>query len=132
MPLLWVVSGTTLLVGLSLVAALAALLFAVGAPAMRRLAAGAAALAAVATLLAATTDVYELPPHTTAPEGLEPIAVHWTPLTRVLAYPPPGDAQDRAALLRPHLRAGAGAPPGRPDPRTGASSRSGRRASATS
>jgi hypothetical protein len=92
-PLLWLVSGTTLLVGLSLVAALAALLFAVGAPAMRRLAAGAGALAAVATLLAATTDVYELPPHTTAPEGLEPIAVHWTPLTRVLAYPPPGDAK---------------------------------------
>ena len=92
-PLLWIVSGTTLLVGLSLVAGLAALLFAAGAPSLRRVAAGAAALAAVATLLAATTDLYELPPHTTAPDGLDPVSVHWTPLTRVLAYPPPGDAK---------------------------------------
>ena len=120
-PLLWVVSGTTLLVGLSLVAAAAALLFAAGArreeaavgreqgaggPGGRaggrlegrrltagRLAAGAAVLAAVATLLAATTDLYELPPHTTAAEGEQPLSVRWTPLTRVLAYPPPGDAR---------------------------------------
>lgn len=91
-PLLWVVSGTTLLVGLSLVAAVAALLFAGGAPRARRLAAGAAALAIAATLLAAATDLYELPPHTTAAEGEQPVSVRWTPLTRVLAYPPPGDA----------------------------------------
>ena len=50
-------------------------------------------LAAVATLLAATTDLYELPPHTTAAEGEQPLSVRWTPLTRVLAYPPPGDAR---------------------------------------
>ena len=120
-PLLWIVSGTTLLVGLSLVAAAAALLFAAGARreeaavgreqgaggpggraggrlegrrlAAGRLAAGAAVLAAVATLLAATTDLYELPPHTTAAEGEQPLSVRWTPLTRVLAYPPPGDAR---------------------------------------
>jgi len=95
-PLLWIVSGTTLLVGLSLVAAAAALLFAAGArreEAAGRLAAGAAVLAAVATLLAATTDLYELPPHTTAAEGEQPLSVRWTPLTRVLAYPPPGDAR---------------------------------------
>jgi hypothetical protein len=92
-PLLWIVSGTTLLIGLSLVAALAAVLFAAGAPALRRLAAAAAAIAGAATLLAATTDLYELPPHTTAPEGLEPVSVRWTPLTRVLAYPPPGQAK---------------------------------------
>ena len=88
-PLLWVVSGTTLLVGLSLVAAAAALLF--GGP--RRLAVGAAVLAAIATLLAATTDLYELPPHTTAAPGEQPVSVRWTPLTRVLAYPPPGNAK---------------------------------------
>ena len=92
-PLLWVVSGTTLLVGLSLVAGVAALLFAQGAPALRRLATGAAAIGLLATALAATTDLYELPPHTTAPEGLDPVSVRWTPLTRVLAYPPPGDAK---------------------------------------
>jgi hypothetical protein len=92
-PLLWIVSGTTLLIGLSLVAALAAVLFAAGAPALRRLAAAAAAVAAAATVLAATTDLYELPPHTTAPEGLQPVSVRWTPLTRVLAYPPPGQAK---------------------------------------
>jgi len=88
-PLLWVVSGTTLLVGLSVVAAAAALLFA----GPRRVAVGAAAVAAVATLLAATTDLYELPPHTTAAPGEQPVSVRWTPLTRVLAYPPPGDAK---------------------------------------
>jgi hypothetical protein len=88
-PLLWVVSGTTLLVGLSLLAAVAALLF--GGPS--RLAAGAVVIAAVATLLAATTDLYELPPHTTASAGEQPLSVRWTPLTRVLAYPPPGDAK---------------------------------------
>jgi hypothetical protein len=88
-PLLWVVSGTTLLVGLSLVAAAAALLF--GGP--HRVAVGAAMLAASATLLAATTDLYELPPHTTAAPGEQPVSVRWTPLTRVLAYPPPGDAK---------------------------------------
>ncbi len=88
-PLLWVVSGTTLLVGLSLLAAAAALLF--GGPS--RLAAGAAAIAALATVLAATTDLYELPPHTTASAGEKPLSVRWTPLTRVLAYPPPGDAK---------------------------------------
>ena len=88
-PLLWVVSGTTLLVGLSLVAAGAALLF--GGP--HRIAVGATVLAAIATLLAATTDLYELPPHTTAAPGEQPVSVRWTPLTRVLAYPPPGDAK---------------------------------------
>ena len=129
-PLLWVVSGTTLLVGLSLVAAAAALLFAAGR-------AGVAARAPpcsprLATLLAATTDLYELPPHTTARRrraaGERPLdAAH--PRARV---PAARQRQDRAALLRPHLRAR-----GRCDGRatrspTGASSRSARRASATS
>ena len=127
-PLLWVVSGTTLLVGLSLVAAAAALLF--GGP--RRLAAGAAVLAALATLLAATTDLYELPPHTTAAAGEQPLSVRWTPLTRVLALPAARQRADRAALLRPHLRARGRAQARAPRSRTGASSRSAPRASATS
>ena len=130
-PLLWVVSGTTLLVGLSLVAGVAAVLFAQGAPALRRLAIGAAAIGLLATVLAATTDLYELPPHTTAPEGLDPVSVRWTPLTRVLAYPPPGDAKiaplfyDRIYAPVPVRRPGAPLP-------TGAASRSARRAWATS
>jgi hypothetical protein len=92
-PLLWICSGTTLLVGLSLLAALAVLLFGARERALRRLAAGAAVLAALATLLAAATNAYDLPPHTTAPAGLEPVSVRWTPLTRVLAYPPPRNAR---------------------------------------
>jgi hypothetical protein len=82
-PLLWLVSGTTLLVALSLLAALAALLFGGG-----RIAVGAIALAAVAVALAATTSLYALPPHTTGPD-VEPVAERWTPLSRVLGYPPP-------------------------------------------
>ena len=115
-PLLWVVSGTTLLTGLSLVAGIAALLFAAESPAVRRIAAGAAAIGLLATTLAATTDLYELPPHTTAPDGLEPVSVRWTPLTRVLAYPPPGDAKiaplfyDRIYAPVPVRRPGAPIP----------------------
>ncbi len=87
-PLLRVASGTTLLVGLALLAAGAALLFG-GAG---RLALGAVAVSVVAVVLAGSTALYELPPHTTA-QGDDPISVRWTPLSRVLAYAPPGDAK---------------------------------------
>jgi hypothetical protein len=86
-PLLWVASGTTLLVGLALLPAAAALLFGGGG----RLVPAAAAVAAVAVVLAGTTALYDLPPHTTAQDD-EPVAEKWTPLSRVLGYAPPGDA----------------------------------------
>jgi hypothetical protein len=87
-PLMWIVPGTTLLVGLALLPAGAAVLFG-GA---RTLALGAAALAALAVVLAATTPLYDLPPHTTVPAGLQPVKVRWTPLSRVIGYPPPRGA----------------------------------------
>jgi hypothetical protein len=86
-PLLWFFSGTTLLVGLALLAAVAGLLFGGGA----RLPVAATAAAAAALALAAATPLYDLPPHTTAQDH-EPISVKWTPLSRVLGYAPPGDA----------------------------------------
>ena len=83
-PLLWLVSGTTLLV------------VAGGARRDRRAAVrrrpdrdrGALALAVVAVAFAATTSLYALPPHITASDA-EPLVTRWTPLSRVLGYPPP-------------------------------------------
>jgi hypothetical protein len=80
-PLMWVVSGPTLMVGLAAVAAVAAALF--GGP--RRPAAAVAAAAALT--LAGTTSLYQLPP-LTGPEGVEPVTDRWTPLSRVLGYAP--------------------------------------------
>lgn len=91
-PLLWVVPGPTLLVALSLPAALGALAFAGRARRERSLAAGTLLLALLATGLASTTSLYRLPPHTTAGAGLEPVSERWTPLSRVFGYPPFGDA----------------------------------------
>jgi hypothetical protein len=89
-PMLWVVSGPTLVVGLGAVAALAAILFAgPAASPERRLAAAAGAAALAALALAGLSSLYHLPPHTTAPVGLEPVSDRWTPLSRVLSYPPP-------------------------------------------
>ncbi len=106
-PLLRVASGTTLLVGLAVLAAGAALLFG-GAG---RFAVGAAVVSVVAVALAATGSLYTLPPHTTA-QGDDPISTRWTPLSRVLAYAPPGDAKiapvfyDRIYAPVPVRRAG--------------------------
>ena len=84
-PLLWWASGTTLLVGLGLLAATAALLFG-GAGRSALVATG---VAVVAVVLAAATPLYDLPPHTTAQDD-EPVSERWTPLSRVLGYAPPG------------------------------------------
>jgi len=86
-PLLWWFSGTTLLVALALPAAAAAALFG-----SRALGAATAAAGVVAVLLAGGTGLYELPAHTTA-QGDDPVAVHWTPLSRVIGYAPHADAK---------------------------------------
>ena len=88
-PLLWLFDGPTLVVALSALAAAAALLFAAGGGRERTLAAGAATLAGVAILLSSATSLYRLDPNTSAPAGLEPVSDRWTPLSRVLGYPPP-------------------------------------------
>jgi hypothetical protein len=87
-PLLWLVRGVTLLVSLSVVAAAAALLFAWNARRERASALVALLLTILATALAGFTPLYHLPPHTTAPAGLEPVSERWTPLSRVFGYPP--------------------------------------------
>jgi hypothetical protein len=92
-PVLWLVSGPELLVALAALAALAALLFAGPAAAARRLALAATAVAAVGVVLASATTLYELPPHTTAPGTVEPVSDRWTPLSRVLGYPPAPNAR---------------------------------------
>jgi len=91
-PPMWLVDAPTLVVVLGAIAAGASLLLGLGQPTERRL--GAAMLAGTGGLiaLAAATSLYHLPPNTTAPEGLEPVADRWTPLSRVVGYPPPGDA----------------------------------------
>jgi hypothetical protein len=88
-PLLWLADAPTLLVALGAVAAAAAVMFAGRA---RPHAAAAAALTLVAVALtaaSAATSLYHLPPRTGAPPGLRPVSDTWTPLSRVLGYPPP-------------------------------------------
>jgi hypothetical protein len=88
-PVMWIADPATLTVALGALAALASLLFG-GA---RRLA-GAVLLAAVAlTAVSAATSLYHLDPVTKG----RTIADRWTPLSRVVGYPPrPGS---RYALL---------------------------------
>lgn len=115
-PLLWLFSAPGLVVGLAAVSALAGLLFGVPARLERRLAAGAAALAGLALVLTASSSLYHLPPHTTAPEGLEPVSDRWTPLSRVIGYPPPEGSRfalvfyDRIYAPVPVVRPGAALP----------------------
>jgi hypothetical protein len=85
-PLLWLVDAPTLLVGLGLLAAVAALLFAGAAPVERRLALVLGAAGVVLVALAATTSLYRLPgPFDSVRDAA---AERWTPISRVVAYPP--------------------------------------------
>jgi hypothetical protein len=85
-PLLWLVDAPTLIVALGLVGAVAALLFAGPAPLERRMAVALAAVAAVLVILSATTSLYRLPgPFDSVRQAT---AEHWTPISRVVAYPP--------------------------------------------
>ena len=84
-PLLWLVDAPTLVVGLGVVGALAALLFAGPAP-ERRAAAALVAVGLVMVALSGATSLYHLP----GPfdDVRDPLAEHWTPISRVVAYPP--------------------------------------------
>ena len=92
-PLLWLIEPARLSMVLGLVAAGAAVLFAGGAARERVAALAAAGVVALALVLALATDVVDLDPNTTAPEGLEPVSDVWNPLSRVIGYPPPGDSR---------------------------------------
>lgn len=89
---MWLVAAPTLVVVLGAIAAGAAVVLALEHPAERLAAAGMLAGAGVLVALAAATSLYHLAPNTTAPKGLAPVADRWTPLSRVVGYPPPGDA----------------------------------------
>ena len=80
-PLLWLVDGTTLIVALSAVGALAAVLFAARAPGDRAIAVTAGALTVGLVVLAAATSAFYLPIG-----GPAPAADRWTPLSRVTAF----------------------------------------------
>jgi hypothetical protein len=111
-PLLWAIPAPVLLVALAPVAAAAAMLFA-GAS---RLPLAALAVGVLATSAAALTDAYAPPPTTTAPPGLAYVSDTWTPLSRVVGYPPPKDSRfalvfyDRVYAPAPVVRAGAPLP----------------------
>ncbi|MEA2467903.1 MAG: hypothetical protein QOJ57_2029, partial [Thermoleophilaceae bacterium] len=79
-PVMWIADPATLTVALGALAALAALLFG-GA---RRLAAGLVIAATALVVVSAATDLYHLDPVTKG----HTVADRWTPLSRVVGYPP--------------------------------------------
>jgi hypothetical protein len=92
-PLLWLVSAPTLVVALGVAGALAALLFAgAAAPRERALAAALAAAGLVLVALSAATSLYRLP----GPfdEIRDPVGERWTPISRVVSYPPGANGGD--------------------------------------
>jgi hypothetical protein len=94
-PLMWIVPVPTLLVALGPVAAVASMIAAPGRRA-RTLAAGVLLAGAALVALAATTNVYYLPPDTTV-HGLRIATDRWGPLNRVVGYGPP--SRSRFALV---------------------------------
>ncbi|HEY0630422.1 MAG TPA: hypothetical protein VGC98_00070 [Thermoleophilaceae bacterium] len=79
-PVMWIADPATLTVALGALAALAALLFG-GA---RRLSVALLAAAAALVVVSAATDLYHLDPVTKG----KTVADRWTPLSRVVGYPP--------------------------------------------
>jgi len=91
-PLLWVVDAPTLVVALGVVGAVAALLFAGPAPTERRLALALAGVGVLLVVLSATTSLYRLPgPFDSVRDAA---AERWTPISRVVAYPPGASGGD--------------------------------------
>ena len=109
-PPMWLVAAPTLVVILGALAAVAAMLL------DRRIGAAALAAAAVLVVLASATSLYHLAPNTTAPPGLAAVADRWTPLSRVVGYPPPKGSPfalvfyDRVYAPVPILRPGTPLP----------------------
>ena len=89
-PLLKIVSAPTLLVSLGVVAGLAALLFGWGIERERALAAGTAGVAVLLVVLAGATSLYYLPAPYERQFDRAVKGDHWTPISRVVGYPPQG------------------------------------------
>jgi hypothetical protein len=96
-PLLWILDAPTLFVALGLVASAAALLFA-PTGATRRAALATASVSAAALALAGATSIYAVPPSVPIAEQVDPVADRWTPLSRVLGFPPAGREARFAAV----------------------------------
>jgi hypothetical protein len=97
-PLMWLVSAPTLVVALAPVAGIAALLFAADGGRRSPPALAAVLAGVVAVALAGSTHLYRLAPSTPAEAGgASAVADVWTPLSRVVGYPPP--KASRFALL---------------------------------
>ena len=95
-PLMWIVDAPTLLVALGARGGARRAPVRAGRRARAPLGGAAARRALAAVVLAATTALYALPPHTPRPRARAG-RDRWTPLSRVLGYPPPGERRDRAA-----------------------------------
>lgn len=89
-PLLKVVSAPTLLVALGIAAGVAALLFGWGIGRERALAAATAGVAVLLTIAAGATSLYYLPAPYERAFSRAPLGDHWTPISRVVGYPPQG------------------------------------------
>ena len=110
-PLLKAVSAPTLLVSLGIAAALAALLFGWGIDRERRLALGVGGVAVVLTLLSAATSMYYLPAPYEKLYQRDLKGDHWTPISRVVGYPPQGAGEaaltyDQDFAPVPHYKRG--------------------------
>jgi hypothetical protein len=97
-PLMWTVPVPTLLVGLGVPAALAALLLAGSLPRERRLALAAGLVTVTVVVLSETTSATHVTPFTRV-DGVEPVSDRWTPLNRVVGYPPPADTSPLAYVF---------------------------------
>jgi hypothetical protein len=113
-PLLWVVSAPTLLVALGVAGAVAALLFAGPEPTERRLTLVLAAAGVVLVALSAATDLYRLP----GPFDpiRDPVGEQWTPISRVVAYPPGTNGGDAIVSYDQDVAPVPGHRPGAPLP----------------
>jgi Spermine/spermidine synthase domain len=85
-PAMRLLDPATLMAGLGLVTGIAAVLFAPPGSVERRVGAAAAAAAGLIAVAAAATSLYYLEPFT----HLKPVYERWTPLSRVIGYPPEG------------------------------------------
>jgi len=113
-PLLWLVSAPTLVVALGLAGAVAALLFAEPAAQEHRLALALAAAAVVLVAVSAATELYRLP----GPFDpiRDPVGEHWTPISRVVAYPPGANGGDAIVSYDQDVAPVPGHRPGAPLP----------------
>jgi hypothetical protein len=113
-PLLWVVSAPTLLVALGVAGAVAALLFAGPEPTERRLTLVLAAAGVVLVALSAATDLYRLPGPFDPMR--DPVGEQWTPISRVVAYPPGTNGGDAIVSYDQDVAPVPGHRPGAPLP----------------